>query len=258
MAHEDVRQNVEYLISRNPVGRMLGLDGLSELVLQGRQPGPRAPDALPYLFALARCPRFPQASAVLRRLAIVMDELDHPPRSLCTRGAPDARTAQVVEAFEGQLSPLLRIARTSRDPESSRAAAHIVSRFPSVDGHLEPILLALLSGARDLAPRARLLHALTCIQAFRGGPFHRLIVQSLTTAGARGDRAAVAMALASQGGGGELESHIEPALREIAEASPETVQDCPDPSRWTDRDLQTAVRATLARWQGTEDRTSSD
>ena len=167
-----VRQAVEHLVSNNAMARVLGLDAAFDGVLRQDGLHESATEVLPFLFALALSPRYPSASAILTRLAAVLATLDDPPGTLARAGADEhahgpLRT-QVWSAYRERLPRLLNVARSSRDPESCRAAARMASHFPEADDQLVPILYALLSGARDEDARAPLLSALERARASQG------------------------------------------------------------------------------------------
>lgn len=159
-----VRQAVEHLVSNNAVARVLGLDAAFDHVLRQDRLQDGAPEVLPFLFALALSPRYRHASSILTRLGAVLATLDDPPGSLARATAEDReRTplrARVWEAYRERLPRLLNVARSSRDPESCRAAALTAAHFPEAADQLVPILYALLSGARDEEARASLRAAL--------------------------------------------------------------------------------------------------
>lgn len=242
----EVRRMVEHLVSKNAVARTLGLDGIFDLVLNHDVLLAPAPEALPFLLALATSPRYPHASAVLTRLGLVIDAIDDPPRSLAGRASAEPLALSTWRVFEAHLSGLLRVARSSRDPEASRAAVHMVSHFPSADAQLEPILFALLSGARDEQDRARLLYALARVQCGRGTAFHPRIERALGSPGIGSEKAAVAIALAELPIDEPLRSRVENALEELAAAS-EATRHWADPRAWGGRYVPEVVQQTLAR-----------
>lgn len=245
----EVRRMVEHLVSKNAVARTLGLDGIFDLVLNHDVLLAPAPEALPFLLTLATSPRYPHASAVLTRLGLVIDAIDDPPRSLAGRLSAEPLAVSTWQVFEDHLSGLLRVARSSRDPEASRAAVHMISHFPSADAELEPVLFALLSGARDEQDRARLLYALARVQSGRGAAFHPRIERALTSAGVGTEKAAVAIALAELSIEEPLRTRVESALVELAEAS-EATRHWADPRAWGGRYVPELVLQTLARLRG--------
>jgi hypothetical protein len=155
-----VRRAIEQLVSDHPVARVLGLDAVSDVLLREGALRHTAAAAVPFLLALATSPRYPHASPLLARLEALLAAIDDPPRSAATRAPDDPIARAVYEGFVRSLTPLLRVARRSRDPEACRAAARIASHFPSADADSVPLLIALLSGVRDERSRAPLAAAL--------------------------------------------------------------------------------------------------
>ena len=100
---------------------------------------------------------------------------------------------------------LLSVARRSAGP-TARLAAMLAARHPELDEEVEPLLLALTSGAGDPEERARLYYALARIQLARGAPLHRRLAEALVHDGSMTERLAVALALFDSGAtGGERE-----------------------------------------------------
>ncbi len=236
----DVRRMVEYLVSGNAVARTLGLDGISDCVLRNGELAPRAAEAIPFLLALAVSPRYPHASAVLVRLAAVLDTLGGPRPS----GVPASDADAVVGAIEACLPALLRVARTSTDPEACRAAASVVSHFPSAGEALEPILFALLTGARDAQERARLLYRLARVQGARGSALHPRIERALDAPDPGVETAAAALALAEVRPSEPLRGRVVRALEALVEAG---ARPWSDPRAWGARYEPEAARHSLAR-----------
>jgi hypothetical protein len=163
-ASSDVRQMVEALVSENAVARLLGLDAVGDVVLRHGELQPRTVEALPFLLGLATSPRYPLASALLGRLAGVLAAVDDPPRSASGEPPADPVARRAHALFEAHAGKLLRVARSSRDPESCRVAARMVSHFPRLDAEILPVFVALLSGARDADGRAPLLEGLARVR----------------------------------------------------------------------------------------------
>jgi hypothetical protein len=236
----DVRAMIEKLLSKHLAARMAGLDEVYDHVLRRGALHETAPEALPHLLALATSPRYPDASALLVRLVRVISVVDDPPRAMADAFEPERATsphaAEVFRIFERHVSALLRVARTSTDPEASRAAARIVLHFPTADAELEPLLLALVTGARDADGRAKILYALARVQAARGGPFHPRIERALDAEIVGAEQAACVLALA------EHARALDPTIRTRARkglarllAHDLTSRGLTDPRAWSSR-----------------------
>ena len=161
----DVRRTIEQLVSDHPVARVLGLDAVSDAVLRQGTLRDTAAAGAPFLLALATSPHYPHASPLLARLEALLSAIDDLPRSAAGSAPDDPIARDVHAAFVRFLPPLLRVARRSRDPEACRAAARIASHFPRADADTVPLLIALLSGARDEPSRAPLLAALERVRS---------------------------------------------------------------------------------------------
>ncbi|MFW5926197.1 MAG: hypothetical protein ACOCV4_08510 [Myxococcota bacterium] len=232
-APPDVRRMVEHLISSHAAARLMGVGAIQAQILRGATLAPTAPRALPFLFALAGAPGYPHASAVLTRLGQLLSTLDDPPRSLASAedgGAfPEAPLLRDVwQAFEARVPMLLRVARSSRDPEAARAAGQMAGHFPSADPELVPLLVALLSGTRDPQQRAPLLHRLAHAQVTEAGPLHPRVLRALDAPTSGPDHAAVVLALAEHRLEPSLHRRVVGALEALA-AADDTVRRWPDP-----------------------------
>jgi hypothetical protein len=180
-APPNVRSAVDELVASSAARRLEGLGEVRDLAT--------SPEALPYLFALATDRRYPEASALLVRLSAALAAVDSPPRA-----RPSAEARAMVDAYAQHGAALMRVARTSRDPESARAAARILGHLPNHDDELTPLLLALLSGAADALERAPLLYFLARIQLGRGEALHPRIGRARSAGAEDPERIAVLLA----------------------------------------------------------------
>lgn len=245
-ARPSVRRMVEYLVSSNATARLLGLDAIGGHLLQRGAPAAAAPDALPFLLALGTDPRYPHAAAVLTRVAVALDSLDHPPRATAGERAAlgaDPATAGAWRLLEANLPALLRVAGRSRDPEAARAAARIAFHFPAADRELTPMLIALMSGVRDAPGRAALLYALASVHPLEPCPPAH-VRRALEARGPTPDKAAVALALARRPLPEALRDAVARALAEIADV-PEIARGWPDPRAWGSQLSPDAVASAL-------------
>jgi hypothetical protein len=199
-APPNVRSTVGKLVASSAARRLEGLGEARDLAT--------SPEALPFLFALATDRRYPQASALLVRLSAALAGVDSPPRS---RSSSEAE--KVLQAYARHGAALMRVARTSRDPESARAAARILGHLPAYDEELAPLLLALLSGAADAVERAPLLYFLARIQLGRGDELHPRVRRARSAAGEDPERIAVLLALQDAGAADEATTDEIAALR---------------------------------------------
>lgn len=241
---------VEHLISGHAAARLMGVEAIQAQILRGGALVPTAPRALPFLFALAGTPAYPHASAVLTRLGQVLSTLDDPPRSLASAGGPDPLQGgpllqEVWQAFQARVPLLLRVARTSRDPEAARAAGHMAGHFPAADSELVPLLVSLLSGARDPQQRAPLLYRLAHAQA-GAGPLHPRLLRALDAPMAGPDHAAVVLAMAEHRLEPSLRRRVDDALQALA-MSGEAVREWPDPRSGSGRFDRGTVLSALER-----------
>lgn len=243
-----VRRAVEHLVSSHAAARLLGLDAARELLLpRSGRVNDASEQVLPFLFALAESPGYPHAAGVLRRLWEALAALDDPPRSR-TRGpaANGPASDGVFSALQRRAPRLLRVARTSRDPEAARTAALMAAHFPHVDAELLPLLVALVSGAPDPQQRAPLLYRLAAAQ---GHPPHPLTLRALQEPQPRVDGAAVALAWADHHAARLSASHRALAARAL-QASAENIQETqgwPDPRGCGRRHDPRAAREALRR-----------
>lgn len=170
---EGARALLEKLLAPDARTRMRGLDAMTDLWLRD---GDADDEALAAVLTLATHRGYPESSALLVRLVRTLAALDDPPR-----GGPPSDVAAVRrwERFREAAPRLVRHARSSSDPQAARAASVLAGRFPDLDAETEPLLIALLSGAPDADERARLVYALTRIQAARGAAFHGAIAEAL-------------------------------------------------------------------------------
>jgi len=195
---------IEDLLSDDPLARMKGLDAVSSVVLRAGALGSTAGEAMPYLLALATSRGYPHASALLARSVAILERAQ-------ASGSPEG--GAVREAFRARASALLRTAATSSDPEAARVAACLCSRLSGTGPQVEPVLIALLSGATDPAERGRLLHALARVQASRGVEFHGRVAEALHRSSVDAEKVAVALALAEHDPPEPLRARIVEALR---------------------------------------------
>ncbi len=208
-----IRTTLERLVSSKASERLEGLGEVGSLAEEV--------EALPYLVALARHRDYPQASAVLVRLSATLARIDSPPR---LGGAP---AQPLVEALSKEGASLLRVARTSRDPESARAAARILGHLPAYDAELAPLFLALLGGAADATERAPLLYFLTRIQLARGDVLHPRIERARSAPMHDPEHVAVLLALEDAGAVDDATSTNLAELRATAATAR-----LPDPRVW--------------------------
>lgn len=185
---------VEGLIAAKAATRLAALDHVQAVLLAEGAATEEAPELLPYLIALGGAPRYPEAAALLVRITRLMAAIDEPPRSL-SGGGGTASNRQAFSAIAARLPSLLRTARSSTSPEAARLAACVCARFPEVDEQLQPVLIALLSGAHDADDRARLLYALTRVQASLGVTLHRRATSALAENVRQAETIAVMIAL---------------------------------------------------------------
>jgi hypothetical protein len=204
------------LLSSDALARTRGLDGVAAAVRGHGE------EALPYLLTLATARGYPGASALLARLFAMLAAIDDPPRS----GA-SAQERAAYERYRDALPRMIRHASTARDPAAARLAALYCSRFPEADGELERLLVALLTGTTDPEERARLLYALTRIQASRAAPFHARVADALHRAELDPEKIAVALALAEHDPPEPLRGRVVAALR-----SARTMTALSDPRSW--------------------------
>jgi hypothetical protein len=190
-----VQELVVYLLSPSARERLRGLDLVSDRAFSGSAVTSTVPDALPFLFSLCAARGYPDASAVLLRIAAIAFAIDDPPRSASGAVIAHEPSASAWRALEEALPAILRLARVSRDPEAARTAACIAARFPRADADVEPLLLALLSGAPTPDERARLLYALARIQDARGATLHPRIERALCATPPTAETVAVVLAL---------------------------------------------------------------
>jgi len=236
-APEPVRRMIDRLRSTGPLARGAVLEEAFDQVLRDGSLTEMAPEALPALLAVGTAPRHPEAAGVLVRLLAVLAAIDDPPRSVVERSvagrATRPRETRCWAAFRRDLSRLLHVARTSRNPEACRAAACICARFPEVDADVEPVVVALLSGMRDPDERARLLHALARIQATRGGPFHRAVLAPLDRPEPDAETVAVLLALAEHDLPDDLRTRFARAVERARRHG--AALRVPDPRTWGER-----------------------
>ena len=226
-----VREAVELLVDPDARVRARGLDAVSDLLLRGGGID-AAGEAIPYLGALATSRGYPEASALLVRLASALASADDPPRS------------NPSEAFRVLVPSLLRLARTATDPEAARVAACMVAHFPEADAEAEPVLIALLSGARDSVERSRVLYALTRVQATRGGAFHGRVADALHREALDEEVLSVALALAEHDPPEPLRGRL---ARTLANAEDRGFS---DPSGWGRALANAALARALAALAG--------
>lgn len=232
-----VAATLEQLLADDARSRTRALDEVATL-LQRDALDEAALEALPYLLALATSAGYREGSALLARLFALLASIDDPPRS----GPADARASALVEAFRACAPRVLRHAHRASDPEAARIAACMCGRFPELDREVEPLLIALASGARDGEARARLLYALARIQAARGADFAPRIAAALHAPTPDAETVAVALALAEHDPPLPLRARLAHALRAAASAMP-------DPRSWgrtLDRGVLDRALARLA------------
>lgn len=233
------RRAVEYLVSGNAAARLLGLASVQELATTRH-----AEVILPFAFALGASPTYPHASGLLTRLGALLTTIDDPPRS----GAESGH--RIWRAFDAEVRRLLRTAWTSKDPESTRAIARMLIHFPRADADVVPLLLALLSGAKDPDQRAPLLFGLAHAQGVARAPLHRRVREALHEDAVSLERAAVALALSSPRVlvPDDRRGALVDALRALA-AAPAAATSWPDPQRWGRRFDPTSLMRALERFE---------
>lgn len=214
-----VRALVEQLLAPDALTRTRGLDAIAAVV----RGGDAAVEGLPYLLSLATSKGYREGSAILARLSAIVAAIDDPPRT----GPSDAHAAALWDALRAHLPRLIRHAHRATDPEAARIAACMCSRFPQLDGEVEPLLVALASGARHVEDRARILYALARIQADRGATFHPAVASALHRDALDAETVAVALAIAEHDPPEPLRGRIARTLR--AARSGAVV---PDPRSW--------------------------
>lgn len=224
----EVRALIESLLAERALDRARALDGIGPMLLSAR-----ASEAVACLVELATTPGVREASAILVRLFAALASADDPPRA----GHP----SHLLDAFRAQAAALVRYARVASDPQGARIAACMASRFPELDVEVEPLLVALTSGALDRDEGSRLLYALARIQASRRAPFQRRIADALARASADAETIAVALALAEHDPPEPLRSRLRATLRAAA-----TLPSTPDPRAWGRALSPTAIERGLA------------
>jgi len=212
---DEARRALEKLVSKSATERLAGLGRVAELVFDDA--------ARPRLFALAAARDYAPSSALLVRLSAALADVDMPPRS-----RPNDAARALADAYAPHCSALIRVARTSKDPESARAAARIVAHFPERDGELEPLLLALVSGAADAVERAPLLYFLARIQLHRGATLHPRIVRAEDEEITHPEHVAVCLARVDAGEAHHGAEASLASLRDLGEAA----RALPDPRVW--------------------------
>jgi hypothetical protein len=204
------------LLSSDALTRTRGLDAVAAVVRA------HGAEALPYLLTLSSAKGYPGASALLARLFALLAAIDDPPRA-----GPEERDRAAYERYRDALPRMIRHASTARDPAAARLAALLCARFPSADGELERLLVALLTGTSDPDERARLLYALTRIQASRGAPFHARVAGALHREELDAEKIAVSLALAEHDPPEPLRGRVAGALRAAC-----TMTALSDPRAW--------------------------
>lgn len=233
---------VEALTSERAATRLAALDRVHGALLDEGEVTADAPELLAYLVRLGTSPRYPEASAVLVRLTGLLAAIDAPPRSLAGAGGTEARR-RAYDVVGAHLDALLRVVRSSSNPEASRIAACLCARFPAADAEVAPLLIALLSGARDANERGRLLYALTRVQASRGAALHGRVADALHAEGTTPQKLAVMLALAEHDPPEPLRSRAVRVLREARDADPAFA----DPTAWGRRLPEATVDRLVAR-----------
>lgn len=201
------------LIDPEASTRVAGLDAVGAALLEGGEPSAQAEALLPALVALGTTKGYPQAGAVLLRLGHFLAAIDDPPRRLAGAGGSEARR-RAYDFIGAGASRLARLAGTSRDPSVARLAACLAARFPDQDGALEPILIALTSGARDPEERARVYYALTRVQASGRRPLQGRLAEALAETELSAEKLAVVLALSSHDPPDPLRARVRRALDE--------------------------------------------
>lgn len=219
LAPAPVRAAVERIADERAAERMTGLDALGRALWQGGRLTEHAAEGVPYAIALSCAPKLGVATAILLRLARIVAAIDEPPRSLSGASGTE-RQREVYDRIEADVPRLLRLASTGRDPARARLAACLAARFPAHDAQVEPLLVALLSGADDEDERARLLYALTRIQAGAGAPLHRKLAEAIERPPSDPGRFAVLLALASHDPPEPLRTRCHNALLEALSQPP--------------------------------------
>ena len=222
-----LRKLVTQLAARRPVERLAALDGVPRVLFERGEVRAEAERLIPYLMSLATAPSYPEAGALLGKVAQLQAVIDHPPRRLSGGTAPEhLRRMYDAVAIHGR--KLLSVARRSAGP-TARLAAMLAARHPELDEEVEPLLLALTSGAGDPEERARLYYALARIQLARGAPLHRRLAEALVHDGPMTERLAVALALFDSGAtGGERER----LSKVIADTAATIGEGATDPRAW--------------------------
>lgn len=211
-ARPRVQALIDPLLAADPVARTRGLDAIAALA----RDGDAFAEALPALLALATRRGYREGSALLARLYARLAAADDPPRS---GPPPDRRAAAIWTGFRGSLPALLAHAHRTSDPEAARVAALTCARYREFDAQVEPLLVALASGAPAGDDRARILYALARIQAERGARFHPSIAAALHRDGALDpetldpETLAVALALAEHDPPLPLKARVARTLR---------------------------------------------
>ncbi len=213
LASPAVQDALARVASDDAAERVTGLDALHATIWRGDRLAEGADEATPFVLAVATAPRWSAATAVLLRLARVLAAVDDPPRSLAG-AAGTLASRRFYDRVEVEAPRLVRLASTSRDPARARLAACVVARYPARDAEVEPILIALLSGADDEDERARLLYALTRVQVSQGRPLHRHLAEALAGPDDDPGRFAVLLALSSHAPVDPIRGRCASALRE--------------------------------------------
>lgn len=189
-----LRALVTQLCDHRPATALRALDAVLGHLVDDGGPAASAPAALPYLLALATSRSYRLAAALLARISHLYAAIDDPPRSLAgAAGTDEAR--RVFDLLAEHAPALVDVARSSADPQAARLAATLAARHPEQDGAVEPLLVALMTGAGDADERASLLYALARIQLACGAPFHRRIAEAWRAEEPTPERFAIALAL---------------------------------------------------------------
>ena len=166
------RDVVDQLLSDEPAARLAGVDAVSP-ALEGRDP-----EALPFVLHLATHPHFPARGALLLRLTQVVAAIDRPPRGLAGGGGTESERA-LYDRIAIAAPRFVRTAGTSRDPAVGVLAGCLAARFPNADSASAPILIALMSGAKERESRARVIYGLARVQLASGATLHPRIAAAL-------------------------------------------------------------------------------
>ncbi|MEC7519842.1 MAG: hypothetical protein VYE22_08250 [Myxococcota bacterium] len=204
------------LVDADASTRVAGLDAIGGALLSDGEPTPQAEDLLPALLEFATTKGYPQAGGVLLRLSHLLAAIDDPPRSLAGAGGSEARR-RAYDFVGASAAKLVRLAGTSRDPSVARLAGCLAARFPDQDASLEPILIALTSGARDAEERARVFYALTRVQTARGRPLQGRLAEALSHAEPTPEKVAVSLALSAHDPAEPLRGRIRRTLGDARE-----------------------------------------